>query len=167
MSTNPGVAHQGRRNYLVEGILEAVPETLFLDTHFELQDTSVAPGGNNPSTQKGSLVTVSAPWFLYQNIRVIAEYDKQRGEGLDVLDLGELTAVAQVNVTHVGVGLGSVTLFLLYVLGMRLVFRQEDMKRQQREQEAVVEGVSEKGDAGIVRRADLRGWGQAPFPPGA
>lgn len=97
LNTNPGVAHQDRRNYLVEGILEAVPETLFLDARFELQDTSVAPGGNNPSTQQGSLVTVSASWLLYQNIRVIAEYDKQRGEGLDVLDLGELTTVADRN----------------------------------------------------------------------
>lgn len=34
-----------------------------------------------------------------------------------------------VQVSHVGVGLGSLTLFILYVLGMRLVFRQEDMDR--------------------------------------
>src|SRR5687768_12645506 len=46
-----------------------------------------------------------------------------------------LTALAaffvllHVNVSHLGVGLGSLTLFVLYGLGMRLVFRQEDMER--------------------------------------
>jgi cation:H+ antiporter len=72
-----------------------------------------------------------------------------------------LTAVAaffvllQANVTHVGVGLGSLILFLLYVLGMRLVFRQEDMDRRRREQEAVVEGAIAGQDA-VSRRTGLR-----------
>jgi len=60
-----------------------------------------------------------------------------------------------VNVTHVGVGLGSLTLFILYVLGMRLVFRQEDMDRRQREQAVVVEGAIAKQDI-LGRRAELR-----------
>jgi cation:H+ antiporter len=72
-----------------------------------------------------------------------------------------LTAVAaffvllQVNVTHVGVGLGSLTLFLLYMLGRRLVFRQEDMDRRRREREAVVVGTIAGYDA-ASRRAELR-----------
>jgi cation:H+ antiporter len=61
----------------------------------------------------------------------------------------------QVNVTHVGVGLGSLILFLLYLLGMRLVFRQEDMDRRRREQEAVVEGAIAGHDA-VSRRTGLR-----------
>jgi cation:H+ antiporter len=60
-----------------------------------------------------------------------------------------------VNVTHVGVGLGSLILFILYVLGMRLVFRQEDMDRRQREQAVVVEGAIAKQDI-LGRRAELR-----------
>jgi hypothetical protein len=92
-----GVAHQDRRNYLVEGILEAVPETLYLDARFELQDTGFVPGGNNPSTPHGTLVAVNASWLVYQNFRVIAEYNRQRGEGLGVLDLRELTTVADRN----------------------------------------------------------------------
>jgi len=72
-----------------------------------------------------------------------------------------LTAVAaffvllQVNVTHVGVGLGSLIIFLLYVLGMRLVFRQEDMDRRRREQEALVEGAV-AGQAAVSRRTGMR-----------
>jgi cation:H+ antiporter len=45
-----------------------------------------------------------------------------------------------VDVKHGGVGLGSVLLLLFYISGMRLVFRQESLKRRQREQEKVVEG---------------------------
>jgi cation:H+ antiporter len=72
-----------------------------------------------------------------------------------------LTAVAaffvllRVNVTHLGVGLGSLTLLILYVLGMRLVFRQEDMKRREREQEALVAGMADRRAAG-ARRPELQ-----------
>ncbi|HEY3475315.1 MAG TPA: hypothetical protein VGK56_11940 [Anaerolineales bacterium] len=58
------------------------------------------------------------------------------------------------NVSHVGVGLGSLTLFVLYVLGMRLVFRQEDMERRQREQAVLIEGISAIR-TGVHRRAEL------------
>jgi cation:H+ antiporter len=60
-----------------------------------------------------------------------------------------------VQVSHVGVGLGSLALFILYVLGMRLVFRQEDMDRRRREQAVMVEGTMAKQDT-IGRRAELR-----------
>ena len=60
-----------------------------------------------------------------------------------------------VNVTHVGVGLGSLTLFLLYVLGMRLVFRQEDMERRQREQDVLVEQTLVKQEP-VSRQVELR-----------
>ena len=72
-----------------------------------------------------------------------------------------LTAVAavfvllQVDMSHVGVGLGSLTLFVLYGLGMRLVFRQEDMERRQREQAVLIEGSS-ASKSGVHRRAELR-----------
>lgn len=69
--------------------------------------------------------------------------------------LAAFFVLLQMNVSHAGVGLGSLTLFLLYVLGMRLVFRQEDMKRRQREQEALVEGILVKQTA-VNRRAELR-----------
>jgi cation:H+ antiporter len=52
---------------------------------------------------------------------------------LALTGLAAFFVLLNVNVTHLGVGLGSLTLFFLYVLGMRLVFRQEDMERRQRE----------------------------------
>ncbi|HET6677504.1 MAG TPA: hypothetical protein VFH05_04505 [Nitrospira sp.] len=60
-----------------------------------------------------------------------------------------------VDMSHVGVGLGSLTLFLLYGLGMRLVFRQEDMERRQRGQAVLIEGSS-AGKSGVHRRTELR-----------
>jgi cation:H+ antiporter len=69
--------------------------------------------------------------------------------------LAAFFVLLNVNVTHVGVGLGSLTLFLLYVLGMRLVFRQEDMERRQREQDVLVERPIVKQDA-AGRRVELR-----------
>ncbi|MBH0200144.1 MAG: sodium:calcium antiporter [Nitrospira sp.] len=44
------------------------------------------------------------------------------------------------DVKHGGIGLGSMLLLLFYIFGMRIVFRQEIMKRRQREHELVVEG---------------------------
>jgi cation:H+ antiporter len=69
--------------------------------------------------------------------------------------LAAFFVLLNVNVTHVGVGLGSLTLFLLYVLGMRLVFRQEDMERRQREQDVLVGQTLVKQDA-VSRRVELR-----------
>lgn len=59
------------------------------------------------------------------------------------------------HVVYLGVGLGSTMVFILYVLGMRLVFRQEDMKRRLREQEAVVEARG-RSDQAVTRRIELR-----------
>lgn len=59
-------------------------------------------------------------------------------------------------VEHGGIGLGSLLLLLLYVLGMRLVFRQEDVKRRQREQQLVAEAEAMREDAHVARRAALR-----------
>jgi cation:H+ antiporter len=59
-------------------------------------------------------------------------------------------------IEHGGVGLGSLLLLLLYVLGMRLVFRQEDVKRRLREQELVVEAEAMREDAHVAKRAALR-----------
>ena len=70
--------------------------------------------------------------------------------------LAAFFVLLRVNVTHLGVGLGSLTLLMFYVLGMRIVFRQEDMQRRRREQEALAGGAAEKRDTGATRRGELR-----------
>ncbi len=73
-----------------------------------------------------------------------------------------LTALAaffvllRIEVVHLGVGLESLLLLILYVLGIRVVFRQEDMARRHREQEVVVEHVTESAHTDANRRAALR-----------
>jgi cation:H+ antiporter len=70
--------------------------------------------------------------------------------------LAAFFVLLRVNVTHLGVGLGSLILLMFYVLGMRIVFRQEDMQRRRREQEALAGGAAEKRDTGTTRRDELR-----------
>jgi len=60
------------------------------------------------------------------------------------------------DVKHGGVGLGSMLLLLFYIFGMRLVFRQENMRRRQREIELVVEGQSEEEAKQPSKREGLR-----------
>ena len=90
-----GVYKQNRNNYLVEGILEVLPEKLFLDARYEMQDTgSVAGSPNNPATANGTLLTGHISYFVVENVRVVAEFTKVRGEGLNVLAIGEPNGVA-------------------------------------------------------------------------
>lgn len=80
-----GVNGQQRRNYLAEAILEVIPEKLFLDGRFELQDTAFVSGGpNNPATANGTQISVNATYYLVPNIRLIAEFDKVSGEGTGI-----------------------------------------------------------------------------------
>jgi len=60
------------------------------------------------------------------------------------------------DVKHGGVGLGSMLLLPVYIFGMRVVFRQESMKRRQREQELVVEGQRAEEPAPPSKREGLR-----------
>ena len=93
-----GVYKQDRRNYLVEGMLEVIPEKLFLDARYEMQDTGTVAGSpNNPATANGTLVTGHISYYVVQNVRVVAEFTKVRGEGLDVLAIGEPNGVASSN----------------------------------------------------------------------
>lgn len=70
--------------------------------------------------------------------------------------LAALFVLLRADVEHAGVGLGSLLLLILYVLGMRVVFRQEDVKRRQREQETVVEAVTLSAERTPGRRVALR-----------
>ncbi|MCA9419571.1 MAG: hypothetical protein KC592_01050 [Nitrospira sp.] len=80
-----GVNRQQRQNYLAEAIVEILPEKLFLDGRFELQNTAPVGGSpNNPSTANGTQVSVNLTYYLIPNIRLIAEFDKVSGEGMDI-----------------------------------------------------------------------------------
>ncbi len=61
------------------------------------------------------------------------------------------------DVAHGGIGLGTMLVALFYVFGMRVIFRQETMKRRQREQEKVAEARAEDEETRpSPRRVELR-----------
>ena len=62
----------------------------------------------------------------------------------------------RIEVVHLGVGLESLVLPILYVLGMRLVLRQEDMARRQRTQSTLAEELAGTRGGVTSRREELR-----------
>lgn len=60
------------------------------------------------------------------------------------------------DVKHGGVGLGGMILLLVYILGMRVIFKQEAVKRRRREQEKVVEGQASEEDKRPSKREGLK-----------
>ena len=90
-----GIAKQDRRNYLVEGIFEVLPNKLFVDARYELQDTGVVSGSpNNPVKANGTLVTAHASYYVTENVRAVLEFTKVSGEGLNVQGIGEPNGLA-------------------------------------------------------------------------
>jgi cation:H+ antiporter len=70
--------------------------------------------------------------------------------------LAAFFVLLRIEVVQLGVGLESLILLIMYVLGMRLVFRQEDMARRQLEHKAVMEGMAEESGTEGSRRDELR-----------
>ena len=105
--------------------------------------------------------------LLYRQKRVwqqaALEHTLTAALAMALTGLAAFLILLRIDVTHVGVGLGSLILLVLYVLGMRLVFRQEDVTRRQREQEAVVHGLADAHSSRSGRREELRRalWGFA------
>ncbi|MGZ8386273.1 MAG: sodium:calcium antiporter [Nitrospira sp.] len=104
--------------------------------------------GNLFGAGMSNMLTLGLIDLLYRQKRVWQQ--AALGHTLTAALAMVLTALAaffvllRVEVVQMGIGLESVILLILYVLGMRLVFRQEDMARRQLEHKAVVEGMAEE-----------------------
>lgn len=88
------------------------------------------------------------------------EHALSAGLAMFLTSLAAFFVLYGVNVKHGGFGLGSLLLLLFYIFGMRLVFRQETLKRRQHEHEKVVEGKAgderkETGKTEGLRRAGV------------
>jgi cation:H+ antiporter len=116
--------------------------------------------GNLFGAGMSNMLTLGLIDLLYRQKRVWQQ--AALGHTLTATLAMVLTALAaffvllRIEVVHLGVGFESVMLLILYVLGMRLVFRQEDMARRQLEHKAVVEGMAEKPGSDGSRRDELR-----------
>ena len=83
------------------------------------------------------------------------EHTLSAGLAMFLTGLAAFFVLLGLDVKHGGISLGTMLLLLFYILGMRLVFRQENVKRRRREQEAVVEAhAAEAGRSS--RRIELR-----------
>lgn len=115
--------------------------------------------GNLFGAGMSNMLTLGLIDLLYRQKRVWQQ--AALGHTLTATLAMVLTALAaffvllRVEVVHFGVGFESVILLILYVLGMRLVFRQEDMARRQLEHKAVVEGLAEEPGSDGSRRDAL------------
>jgi cation:H+ antiporter len=102
---------------------------------------------------------------LWQHAAV--EHALSAGLAIFLTSLAAFFVLYGVSAKYAGVGLGGVVLVSLYVLGMRLIFRQESLKRRQREQEKVVEAQAGEAPGRPNRREELRaawiGFGLAAF----
>jgi cation:H+ antiporter len=116
--------------------------------------------GNLFGAGMSNMLTLGLIDLLHRQKRVwqqaALEHTLTAALAMTLTGLAAFFVLLKADVTRLGVGLGSLVLFLLYVLGMRLVFRQEDMKRREREQEALDQGSADLHDSGGTRRLELR-----------
>lgn len=116
--------------------------------------------GNLFGAGMSNMLTLGLIDLLYRQKRVWQQ--AALGHTLTATLAMVLTALAaffvllRIEVVQLGVGLESLILLVMYVFGMRLVFRQEDMARRQLEHKAVVEGMAEERGADGNRRGELR-----------
>lgn len=116
--------------------------------------------GNLFGAGMSNMLTLGLIDLLYRQKRVWQQ--AALGHTLTATLAMVLTALAaffvllRVEVVQLGVGLESLILLIMYVFGMRLVFRQEDMARRQLEHTVVVEGMAEERGSDGSRRDALR-----------
>ncbi len=84
------------------------------------------------------------------------EHALSAGLALFLTALAAFLVLLGLDVKHGGIGLASMLLLLLYVFGMRVVFRQEVMKRRQQDHEKVEEARTTKDAKPSGKREELR-----------
>mgnify|MGYP002381980162 CR=1 FL=1 len=109
-----------------------------------------------------NMVTLGLIDLLYRHKRVWQQaafgHALTAALAMVVTGLAAFFVLLRIDVVRLGVAFESLTLLTLYVMGMRLVFRQEDMTRRQLEQKAVIESIAEPEELSIKRsrRQELR-----------
>jgi cation:H+ antiporter len=107
-----------------------------------------------------NMLTLGLIDLLHRQKRVWqkAAYDHALTAGLAMFLTGfaAFVILSGLDVKRAGIGWGSMLLLLLYIFGMRLVFRQERSKWREREQEKVTEGHDVEDTGRVHTRKDLR-----------
>lgn len=142
----------------------SLPELLTTISAGALQAPDLA-AGNLFGAGLANMLTLGVIDLLHRQKRVwqhaALEQCLVAGLAMILTSLAAFFVLFRSEISHAGIGLGSLALLLLYVLGMRLVFRQEDVKRRAREQAALAKAESETDSllARVGRRDALKAAG--------
>jgi cation:H+ antiporter len=137
----------------------SLPE-IFTDVSAVLMDAPNLAAGDLFGSSMANMLILGIIDLMHRQKRVWQEaaFEHALSAGLAIFltGLAAFFVLFGMDVKHGGIGLGSMMLLLFYIFGMRLVFRQESMKRRQREHELVVEGQSEEEAKQPGKRDGLR-----------
>ncbi len=123
--------------------------------------------GNLFGAGMSNMLTLGLIDLLYRHKRVWQQaafgHTLTAALAMALTGLAAFCVLLRIDVVRLGVGIESLVLLILYILGMRLVFRQEDMTRRQLEHQVVVKSIADPGQPSMEgsRRNELRRalWG--------
>ena len=137
----------------------SLPE-IFTDVSAALIDAPDLAAGDLFGSNMANMLILGIVDLMHRQKRVWqqAAIDHVLSAGLAVFltGLAAFFILFGMDVKHAGVGFGSMLLLLFYIFGMRVVVRQEGVKRRQREQEAVVEAQAKEDSTQPNKREGLR-----------
>jgi cation:H+ antiporter len=137
----------------------SLPE-IFTDVSAALLDAPDLAAGDLFGSNMANMLILGIIDLMHRQKRVwqqaAFEHALSAGLAIFLTGLAAFFVLYGSDVKHGGIGLGSMLLLLLYILGMRLIFIQESNKWRQREQEKVVEGQTAEESKPPSTRLELR-----------
>ncbi len=137
----------------------SLPE-VFIDVSAALMNAPDLAAGDLFGSNMANMLILGIIDLMHRQKRVWqqAAFEHALSAGLAVFltGLAAFFVLFGSDVTHGGIGLGSILLLLFYIFGMRVVFKQEIVKRRQREQEKLVEGWAAEGSKQSSQHKGLR-----------
>jgi len=137
----------------------SLPE-IFTDVSAALIDAPNLAAGDLFGSNMANMLILGIIDLMHRQKRVwqqaAFEHALSAGLAIFLTGLAAFFILLGIDVKHAGVGLGSMLLMVFYLLGMRVVFRQENVRRWKREHEAVVEAQVQEEAKRMTKREGLR-----------
>ncbi len=137
----------------------SLPE-IFTDVSAALMNAPNLAAGDLFGSNMANMLILGIIDLMHRQKRIFQqaafEHALSAGLALFLTAFAAFFVLLGLDVKHGGIGLGSMLLLMFYIFGMRLVFRQEVMKRRQREHELVVEGQTPEVPTRLDKRDALR-----------
>ncbi|MGQ0695595.1 MAG: sodium:calcium antiporter [Nitrospiraceae bacterium] len=137
----------------------SLPE-IFTDVSAALIDAPDVAAGDLFGSNMANMVILGIIDLMHRQKRLwqqaAFEHALSAGLAMFLTGLAAFFILYGMDVKHAGIGFGSMLLLLFYIFGMRVIFRQESIKRRQREQEKVAEGQAVEEHEQPSKREGLR-----------